>query len=136
MANSPAHDIALYLATSGIGALYGTTPWAINHNGEQVQPPDTITIYDTGGDHPDTDELDIDRPTFQVRVRARVLAQGWQKSRDIRDLLILDQPIICATSRFDLIVMVNDFGSIGTDNSNRHILIANYRGRRVIEEVT
>ena len=129
--NTPAKDIAEYLAGQGVGALLGETAWSINYNGENVKPADTITVYDTGGGHPETDALDIDLPTFQSRVRAVDMTEGTDKHRTIRDLLILQQPLFCATSRFDLIVLVNDMGQIGKDTSNRHILIANYRGRRV-----
>ena len=36
---------------------------------EASSPDTTVTLYDTGGEGPDTDELDIERQTIQVRVR-------------------------------------------------------------------
>lgn len=134
--NSPAHDIAAYLADQGVGALLGASQWAINFNGEQASPADTITVYDTGGGSPDTDELDIDQVAFQVRVRATNATDGWVKHRQVRDFLIFSQPLVCDTSVFSLIVQVSDFGTIGTDQSGRHIMTANYIGRRSEREAT
>lgn len=133
--NSPSRDIAEYLASQSVGPLLGTTQWAINYNGEMIDPADTITIYDTGGGFPDTDDLDIDEVNFQVRVRAVNLNDGWAKHRQIRDFLIFSAPLACATSEFSMIVQTSDFGTIGTDKGERHILTANYRGRRT-ERIT
>lgn len=130
--NSAAHDIAAFLATSGVGTLYGTTKWAINHNGEQIDPADTITVYDTGGPGPDTDELDIDQPSFQVRVRAVSLAEAYDKHVEISNLLIY-APVVAATSTFSLIVQTSRPVNLGRDDGNRHIMTANYTGRRTEE---
>jgi len=136
VANSAAHDIALYLAASGVGTYLGASGWAINHDGEGISPDNFVTVYNTGGQHPETDELDLDRPTIQVRVRAVDLAEGYAKLRDIRDLLIFPQPIECDTSTFRLITITSDMGKIGNDAGNRHILTANFDCWREITEET
>ena len=67
---SPAHDIALHIAGPGIGTFGGATGWTIAVGTGASSPDTTITLYDTGGEGPDTDELDIERQSIQVRVRS------------------------------------------------------------------
>lgn len=131
--NSPAHDIALFLAEQGEGYWGGNREWCISVNGEPASPDDAITIYDTPGGEPDTDELDIFRPSLQVRVRSHSWQKAYNKQIAIRDLLIFD-PVDAASSYFELIVMSSDVMSLGKDDSNRHLLTANYRARRTEKE--
>lgn len=129
--NSCAHDIALWLESQGVGVLGGENKWSLARNGEPKTPPDCITVYDTGGDGPDTDELDVYLQTFQVRVRAIDEAEGSTKQAEIRELLIHGDPIDASTSVFTLVVLVNDLGSIGRTENGSYLTVANYRTRRV-----
>lgn len=118
---SPAHDISIYLATILGGAFFtGSEPDA---------PDDVVTVYDTGGLNPDTDELDIERPTFQVRVRDRNYALAYARHRSIRDQLIYDE-FETDHARYALIVAETEILSLGRDDNNRFILVANYRAMR------
>jgi hypothetical protein len=134
---SPAHLIALFLATRGVGTFAGNVGWSINVAGEPASPPNTVTIYDTGGEGPDTDELDWLRPTLQIRVRAESYAEGYAKQEKIRDLLVLDQPIAITHKgkqyEFIGVAMQSDILAIGRDESDRHLLTANYRAIKVRE---
>lgn len=131
--NSPADDIARLLAatlTPG-GDIGGNLPFCINFAAEPDAPDDTITIYDTPGGEPDTDELDEYQIAFQVRIRCKVHAAGYAKHEAIRNLLILPVvPIVAASSKFLFITLTSDIGSLGRDDGNRHILVANYSARR------
>lgn len=128
--NSPAYDIALYLVSKGVGAFGGNAQWAISVSSEAADPSDVITLYDTGGTEPDTDELDLFLPTFQVRVRAADYTAAWNKQKQIRDFLINPAPLIAATSHFITVAMSGDVLSLGFDRLNRHLLTSNYRSIR------
>ncbi len=127
--NSPAHDIALYLVANGVGTLPYTSGWAVSLALEPANPDNAVTVYDTGGQGPDTDELDLKRPTFQVRVRSASYVTAYAKQQAIRDLLILTQPI----GDFVGIEMTSDILAIGRDESSRHLLTANYQAIRTEE---
>lgn len=128
--NSPAHDLALYLQAQGVGTFGGANAWSISVGREPVSPPEAVTLYDTGGAEPDTDELSDKLPTFQVRVRGPAFPAVYAKQEAIRDLLIMPEPIVTATSRFVGIQMSSDIIDIGRDDGDRFILVANYRARR------
>jgi len=128
---SPAHLLALYLAANGQGTFGGSSKWSINVSREPVAPAEAVTLYDTGGDGPDTDELDLLNSTFQVRVRSGNYAEAYAKQEAIRDLLILPAPIVQGTAEFIGIVMTSDILAIGRDENDRHILTANYRATKV-----
>jgi len=131
---SPAHDLALYLVTAGVGAFGGEAAWSVNVAVEPVSPPEAITLYDTGGGEPDTDELTDFLPTFQVRVRGPNYATAYSKQEAIRNLLILPEPIVVDSSQFVGIQMSSDIICIGRDESDRFLLVANYRARRTAKE--
>jgi hypothetical protein len=132
---SPAHDIAKYLDVQGVGVLNAMTGWSINISREPMEPDNCVTVYDTGGLEPDTDELDLMHPTIQVRVRHRKLVVAgidtgyelaYSKHEEIRDLLILGTPLITVDSTFVLINLVTEISAIGRDDNDRHLLVANY----------
>lgn len=126
--NSPAHDIALWLATQLGHTVYTAA--------EPPSPDNTVTIYDTGGDGPDTDQLDIMQPEFQVRVRDISFPAAYNKHIAIKDLLLYDTQIVMETSVFSQVDMAMEIMSLGRDESNRFILVATYRGRRTEQEIT
>lgn len=127
--NSPAHDVALFLAANGVGVFGGATGWSVNVGVEPETPGTAVTVYDTPGDEPDTDDLNIFRPRFQVRVRDVSYPEAYAKQEQVRDLLILSQPLVFATSRCR-VIMSSDIMALGRDDNNRHILTANYRMMR------
>lgn len=124
---SPADDIAHYLASAGEGTFNGSSGWAIFVGEEQLEPVTAITVYDTGGAGPDTDELDLFQPTFQVRVRHDDYQIGYAKQLSICDRLILPDMIETDTSRFVNVVMTSEIIPIGRDDKGRCLFTANYR---------
>lgn len=132
----PALDLAAYLAgKNGLGALHGDkkSTWPVHVAVEPDDPRSVITLYDTTGIEPDTDELDIERPSIQVRARSPNYEDAYEKMRAVRDLLILE-PVEAQTSRFFLIVLRGDIMAIGRDDKNNHILTANYSCQRTAKE--
>jgi hypothetical protein len=123
---SPAHDLAIYLASQGVGQF----PGSISVNVEPADPVDVVTIYDTGGDSPDTDQLDLLRPTFQVRVRSMDPEAGYEMQERIRDLLMLPGRIVTVNSAFVVITPTSDVAHIGRDDNDRHLTTLNYSAIR------
>lgn len=129
--NSPAHDIALYLAANSIG-VFGSDLFTAT---EPATPDRVITTYDYPGGNPDTDELDVRLVNFQVRVRSADYNEAYQLQDAIVALLIMPvNGIIAETSRFSLIVLNSDIATLGRDSNQRHILVASYRARRTNKE--
>lgn len=123
---SPAHDIAGYLASRGVGTFPGT----ISVHAEPAEPANVVTLYDTGGLEPDTDELDLMRPTFQVRVRNLDPAAGYALQEVIRNLLMLPGRVVTADSAFVMITPSSDIASLGRDDNDRFLTTLNYSAIR------
>lgn len=123
---SPAHDIAQKLASGGLGALGGTSPFAIFVALEPELPDSCITLYDTGGEDSDTDEMNIEYPTIQVRVRATSYMSAAGKAREIKTLLMAGE-LVVGNRRYVGFKVTSDIASIGTTERNRHVLVASYR---------
>jgi hypothetical protein len=115
--------IAQFLAAQGVGTFAGTNEWSINIAVEPATPVGAITIYDTGGGEPDTDNLSLLHKTIQIRTRNNVYAKAYSKQEQIRDLLILNSPVAGLTD----VQMSSDILSIGRDTNDNHILTSNYR---------
>lgn len=129
--NSPAHDIALFLETSGYGD-FGT---AVFVGAEPTSPDVSTTIYDYPGGEPDTDELDVFTPRFQVRTRSTDYAEAYAMQEAVRNLLLTARNgIETDTSRFSIISLNSDIASLGRDGNQRYILVASYRARRTNKE--
>lgn len=133
--SSPAVILAQYLAAQGIGTFGGDSllDWSVAYSREPVSPDNAITLYDTGGSEPDTDELDILRTSIQVRGRGIDYTECYAKMEEIRDLLILPAPLITGGSHFIGVKMTSDISTLYYDEKERAILIANYEAERVRE---
>lgn len=129
--NSPAHDIALFLTGHGVGTLAGKTGWGIYYHVQPALPHSVVTIFDSPGFEPDTDQMDVFRPSFEIRTRAVSADACYNKQEEIRDLLLYDLPIIAATSRFTLVNLVSDVSVLGRDENERIEMATNYTARRV-----
>jgi hypothetical protein len=126
---SPAADLQSFIATVAGG-------WSVFVGVRPDTPDNCIAIYDTGGDGPDTDELEDYLPTVQVAARSADYASAYDRMEAIRNLLIQTQPIEVTDSIFPYVMMQSEILSIGRDERNRHILTANYRCRRNLKETT
>lgn len=121
--NSPAFDLAKFLEAQGVGTFATDIHVAV----EPDTPDDTVTLYDMPGADPDTDELDVYRHAVQVRVRAVDYPSAYARQAQIRQLLTASTPLVANGSRFGGISPVGDIFSLGRDESNRHLLTADYR---------
>jgi hypothetical protein len=121
----------LHIAGAGLGTFGGASGWTIGVGTEASSPDTTITVYDTGGEGPDTDQLDVERQSIQVRVRSGKQSGAYQaaydKQREIRAALIELSNVVMDGSRYLGIVMVSEILTIGRDDNDRFLMTANYR---------
>lgn len=122
----PAEEIARYLVAEGYGTLGGSAGWSINFGKEPTKPDTCITVYDTGGGEPDTDELDLHDPTIQIRVRGKKYNTAHAKMETIRRDLIKAVPVMESYSVL-AILCTTSIASIGPDDSGRDILTCNFK---------
>jgi len=123
---SPALSIAQYLAAQGFGVFAAESGWSIHVASEPEKPDTCITVYDTGGEEPDTDQLDR-RPTFQVRVRGPNYQDAYAKISSILDFLMHAPAVTLNGTRYAAFAPTSDVASIGKDDNNRHVLTVNFR---------
>jgi hypothetical protein len=123
---SPAVGIARYLDSQGFGVHAAPVGWSINAAVEPATPDTCITVYDTGGESPETAEMDR-RPTFQVRVRAPNYEQAWNKLSDIVEHLMRVRAVVLDGTRYVAFMPTSDILSVGRDENNRHALTCNFR---------
>lgn len=123
-----AHEIALRLESAGFGtfASQSTLLWSINVSIQPDAPNNTITVYDTGGLDPDTDELDLKRPTFQVRVRSLHYQDAATKIQEIARYLIFQRGVM-GDHNYVTINQESEFLDIGSDDNDRAQLTCNFR---------
>ena len=120
--------VARLIEGQGLGVIASTdvNQWSINIGEEPEKPAHTITIYDTGGPGPDTDEMDVDRRTIQVRVRSMRRANGYERMSLVRRYL-LTTPIKTVEGRaFFSFIVDQDIAEIGKDDSNRVLFTMNF----------
>lgn len=122
MTQSAANILADYLISEGIGNEGGQTPVAIWVSLEQEEPAESITVYDTGGEAPDTKEANVYRKTIQVRVRSDDYLSGYARQELIRNKLLGVNPISAIIRAF----MLSDITAIGRDDKERFLFTANY----------
>lgn len=127
---SPAHQIALKIAAAGHGTFAGNSGWSVSVGTAPDSPDDTITVYDTGGNGPDTDELDLLNPFFQVRVRAFEYADAYTKQESIQSTLKAIASEVLDTHRWVFVNVSSDIAHIGNDDSDRVLLVCNYQAMR------
>lgn len=124
-----AYTVAQLLAVADIGAFnsQAANDWSINVGIEPATPNRTITVYDTGGEGPDTDEMDVDRKTIQVRVRAHSRAEASAKIHEVRTYLLTRNEKIHGVTRLFGAFVTSDAAEIGRDDNGRALFTVNFR---------
>ncbi len=121
---STAYNVARFLEIHGFGIFAADSGWSINVGAEPELPHNCITLYDTGGLSPDTDQLDT-RPMFQIRVRALSYAEGYTKLKAARSLLQVTGPVTLGGTRYMSFEMFGNIVSLGRDENDRHVFTLN-----------
>jgi hypothetical protein len=109
---SPATQVKDILVGAGLGVFKAKGDWGINIGYHPDKPDNTITLTDTGGFIPDTQ--DEDKPTVQVLVRAKDYVAGWDRGSAIRDYLVA-----YADDSIQAFLLVSDLACIGVDETKR-----------------
>lgn len=129
----PSADIKDLLVTAGIGVFAGTSSTAYSINISQEPPfptvPHTaITIYDTGGTAPNARFL-LDHPTVQIRIRGNPndYQAAYLKALDVKDALLGIPQSTVNGVRYVGIWQDSDLISLGNDDNDRPIIVANFR---------
>lgn len=130
---SVATDLAGFLASNGVGELGASTGWSINIDGEPMDPQNTVTVYNTGGPGPDTDELDVHYPTIQVRVKSTGHALAVAKHDQIRGLFHGLVQLSLGGAVYYSVTASSDVLSLGRDDNNLYLFVVNYT---VIRQLT
>jgi hypothetical protein len=123
---SPAVSIARHLAANGFGAFGAQAGWSIHAGFEPAKPDTTITVFDTGGEEPDTDQRDR-RPTLQVRVRGPSYDDAYTKLDDIAYFLANARPVVLDGTRYTGFSITSDIAGLGQDDNKRHQFTVNFR---------
>lgn len=128
---SPATEIAFNLAQYGFGVFGGQSEidWSINVSVQPDLPSNSIAVTDTGGQEPDTEQLDLLRPTFQVRVRSLHFNVAYAKCNEICQYLKFLSGNI-EDHRYLIIVQESDILDIGKDDNDRSEVTCNFRATR------
>ena len=127
---SAAHELALYLATEGVGAFGGSGDWGLHVSREPFAPDNVITLYDTGGGPAPNYNLQLREPTIQVRTRSISYASGFAKQESIFALLNAIKTQQISGRSYIGVWIIGEILSIGRDDNDRHLLTANYRIQR------
>lgn len=125
--SSAAIHLSKYLQTLGHGSIKGKATWALSVAIEPDAPDNVITLYDTGGEEPDTEQLDLFRNTVQVRVRAVKYVDAYEKAKAIRRDLIAAQNVTIDGVRYMSLVLTTDIASLGETENRRFVVVMNYR---------
>lgn len=123
---SPAVAMQTYLATNVSGWDVGTELFSAV---EPAQPPDTITLFDTGGFAPDV-TANYMRPTVQVRVRAVDYREGYARLLAVHDALadVLDYTL--DDWRYFGAGGVGEPELLGRDDQGRFWIVQNFQIQR------
>lgn len=124
-------DICTIIEGGGI-ATFATDLFASK---EPDSPDDCITVYRSGGE--DDDGIDItsqmERPSFQVRVRAKTYISAWDTLEQIDALFRNMQFNTVSDSAGETLYTTSRNGmpiDLPRDRQNRHIIAAGYRCMR------
>ena len=123
--SSAAHAIADFLNTRGYASFQTSTGWRLSISSEPVEPPNAVTVYDTGGTEWDTDQLDITTHSIQVRVRAVNYIDACAKCNDIAQALKRASFTYMGVNYFSVRQM-GGLQHIGFNDQNRTLITRNF----------
>ena len=128
--NSPAHDLALKLDAEYVGVFGSASGWSLAVSTEPDAPVTTITLYDTGGQAPDTDEQDLARPTVQVRVRSESYTDAYSKHMEVRSVFAAISGEQIEGHVYVFVLPETEVVHIGNNENDQVLLTCNYRVMR------
>jgi len=126
-------ELATYLQGQGVASTSQSAAWALFKGYEPSTPDKCISLFETGGD-PNEQNVNtpIDRPTFQLRVRADDYgySTGRAKIAAARTALELIGNSTLSSRRYIHVVAMSEPVSLGLDENQRPRWVQNYRAIR------
>ncbi len=126
MTGTPAHHIAQRLQSLGIGVIAASSGWSLAVSREPAAPVTAVTVYDTGGGPIDTDDQDMESPTFQVRVRSADYVAAYEKQVEIREAMIR-AAFMAGGRRYFSVAATSGILALGRDDNDRFLLTQNFQ---------
>lgn len=123
--SSAAHAIAVYLDGLSIATFRTSTGWRLSIGNEPTEPPNCVTVYDTGGEGWDTDQLDITTDTVQVRIRAVNYIDACEKCNEIEQAL-KRATFVHEGKNYFSIRQMGGKNHIGFNDQNRTLVTLNF----------
>ena len=127
MAN-PASMIRDLLITDAVGVDSVTADWSVFLFQEPETPDAVITVYNAGGEARDP-KWGLDFPSIQVRVRGKPgdYTTAYTKISDVVTALLGRDPETVQGDEIQAFNMLGDIIQLGFDQSNRPLLVVNFR---------
>jgi len=112
-----------------LGLVYKTNLFIAK---EPSDPPDCVTIQDTGGRPPYMGLTDVgyEYPSIQIRIRTTKYMEGWDLANRIKDVLHGRANETWNGTLYTLIQCMNGPAHIDWDDNNRAIIILNFNLQR------
>lgn len=126
-------ELATYLQGQGVASTSQSASWAVFKGFEPDTPDKCISLFETGG-NPNEQNVNtpVDRPTFQLRVRADDYgySTGRAKIAAARTALELIGNSTLSTRRYVHVVAMSEPVSLGLDENQRPRWVQNYSAIR------
>jgi len=125
-------DMKDKLVAAGVGVSGDNAGgWSIYIGVEPTRPRQAITLYDTGGAHPNytmNNALEPQRgETFQVRVRAGDYLTGYNKIEECVKALAQIGTFVVGTMNYFNVFQDSDIFFLGKNESDEYIWTANFK---------
>ena len=126
-------ELATYLQGQGVASTSQSASWAVFKGFEPDTPDKCISLFETGG-NPNEQNVNtpVDRPTFQLRVRADDYgySTGRAKIGAARTALELIGNSTLSSWRYVHVVAMSEPVSLGLDENQRPRWVQNYSAIR------
>jgi hypothetical protein len=126
---SPAAGAAGLLVDAGLGTSNATgVDWAIKVGRLTDSPDRCIAMFDTPGQSPNPRDL-LDYVAIQALIRGPKddYAAGWQKAKDVKDVLLGMFPRDVGDDHWDGVVGMGSTAFLRYDDNNRPLFSVNFR---------
>lgn len=129
---SPAVELRDFLAAEGVGTVAATSGWSLSATLEPAGPDTVITLYDTPGPAPVSYAIELRQQGVQVRVRAPANDYAGAYAKQVEAFRALNSITnqVIGQGFYLGVRLVGDIQSLGRDDNDRHLLVANYQIQR------
>lgn len=123
--NSPARDALDYAVAQGLLTLGATSGWGGYAHIEPATPDTVATFYDTGSFGTADYDVNIYRPTINIRVRANDYNDAYDKAYALMNEFISVNEFTVNSQRYFRADVISEPSFIGRDDNDRNIVTIN-----------